>query len=259
MSLRIGFANVFYTLWDVSEEANTQYQMAGNGSYHAVGQYVSVRYSYLGRLSKDEATAIAKAKERGCSNLEPDHELRGRGSFSRWERRGGGYVEEEIDHSVFRYGKFKGDKISECEDVGYLFWYSKENEYVQKRVLELSDSYYVEDGRLFHNTEKIINGILDGEYEVEAVSNFQIGGINSEGVEEWSIKVNLYDPQTNLEREFCDKFPYGYKVYVAVGDLNLKMREYKGYEYFVPQGMRSFKGQVFRIVEGQISKEEVLS
>ena len=43
-------------------------------------------------------------------------------------------------------------------------------------------------------------------------------------------------------------FPYGMKMQVGVEDLDIQRREYQGHEYYVPSGMRSFKGTEFSLV-----------
>jgi len=74
MAKAIGFATQFYTLWDITSD--TQYGTNVHGQITST--WDKITYTYLGNLSKDLTTAQEKAASRGCTDLEPDHELYGR-------------------------------------------------------------------------------------------------------------------------------------------------------------------------------------
>lgn len=75
MALQIGFANKFYTLWDVT--SSIEYGQASHGEVYS---YQTVSYNYHQNLSTDLETAQKKAAEKGCTDLEPNHDLFGRNS-----------------------------------------------------------------------------------------------------------------------------------------------------------------------------------
>jgi predicted ester cyclase len=74
MAKAIGFATQYYTLWDIT--SNTQYGTNVHGQ--VTSTWDNITYTYLGNLSKDLISAQEKAAIKGCTNLEPDHELYGR-------------------------------------------------------------------------------------------------------------------------------------------------------------------------------------
>lgn len=246
MALQIGFANVMFTLWDVSEE--TTYR-SSNGKHFPSG--TKTNYYYIGQLAKDKARAIAKAEEKGCTNLIPNEELKGQSrSYST-------YTKIEIPEHQFKYGKFEGTDIKKCNDVDYLLWYGCDNSYVIERVLKISDLYAIEknyngfDQLLLKSDlvkRDIYTRIIEGEYELEAVSNFSY----SDHEQNFYVKV-MFDPQTDDEFEYRDKNQYGVQVLINANELDLQKRFYNGYEYWVPKGMRSFKGTKFTVKNEKIT------
>lgn len=246
MSLQIGFANIMFTLWDVNEE--TTYTTM-NGQHFPSG--TKTNYWYMGQLAKDKARAIAKAEERGCTNLVPNEALKGQSrSYST-------YTKIEIPEHQFQYGKFQGTDIVKCDDVDYLLWYGRENSYVIERVLEISDLYAVEENylggdELMLKTDlskrDIYTKIIDGEYKLEAISNFSH---EHEG-RMFSVKVAIVNPQTDEELEYMGENQYGIRVIVDASKLDLVERYYNGYNYWVPKGARSFKGTKFTVKNEKI-------
>jgi len=72
MSLHIGFTKTYYTLWSLSE------QHCEDSGY----QYTRTTATYKQNLSKDLSQAQIKAAALGCSDLEPDKDLRGKKEFT---------------------------------------------------------------------------------------------------------------------------------------------------------------------------------
>ena len=138
--LQIGFSNKYYTLWNVVNE--TEYS-GSEGQY----SYSVTRFTYLQNLSLVEEKAIVKAKEKGCTELGINDELRGRSGRS-FEKRTP--IKEELELHQFTYGKYRGDDIRENTDVNYLKWYFNETELmlVAERVCELDSDYSIYDDRL---------------------------------------------------------------------------------------------------------------
>lgn len=102
----IGFANTFYTLWEVSEPYKVY---TSEYSY-----YMKQDCLYLKNLSKDLETA--KAKMGGDYVI--DLTLRGHSSFER-----------KVSDTIYTYedwqfpvGRHTGEDIRECDDVNALWW-----------------------------------------------------------------------------------------------------------------------------------------
>ena len=72
MSLKIGFANKYYTLWDVTSE-----DMWAEFNGQSYKSYTKVMYTYFQNLSMDLEEAQKKASKMGCKDLSPNEELKG--------------------------------------------------------------------------------------------------------------------------------------------------------------------------------------
>ena len=149
--LQIGFSNKYYTLWNVVNE--TEYS-GSEGQY----SYSVTRFTYIQNLSLVEENAIAKAKEKGCTDLCINDELRGRSGRS-WEKRT--RIEEVFANNQFTFGKYQGNDITKNTDVSYLKWYFSEtnNILVAERVCELDENYSLYEGELLSIDilERILN------------------------------------------------------------------------------------------------------
>jgi hypothetical protein len=167
--LKIGKSKKYYTLWDVTSEI--QYTTNLRGDH--LPSYNKVSFTYLQNLSLDLATAVAKAKSKGVTELEPDEELYGK--YSSWSRRE--YIQRVYEPYQFRFGKYESSDIRECEDSQYLRWYYTEtdNEFARDRVIELEPTVYtIYEDRLekIENVEKWENeGKLKKEIEKSIKAN----------------------------------------------------------------------------------------
>lgn len=234
MALKIGFANKFFTLWDVSSE--DQFTTSPSGQHYL--SHVKHNFQYIQNLSMDETSAIEKAKSMGCSSLTPDDELRGKSkSFSSEEN-------IPIPGDLFQMGKYKWDKISECGDLKYLKFYQTETgcKLSALRICELDPSMVMFEGNLISidvlERQEIIKGIFDGSIPVIAHSNFKNYSY---------LNVKIQDPQGDSQEAFNAFFDWGFNVVFkedAITALNLKSRCFRGSEYQVPAGMKSYKGTV---------------
>jgi hypothetical protein len=270
--LRIGKANQFYTLWDVTNETryNSQ-QMA----------YEVTHFCFMGNLSKDLKQAQQKAQSRGCKDLTPDESLRGQ---TRWESSGVEYkVEEATSLDCFEFGKYRGKNISQMikEDKEkhpaggsdfqkYCDWYFHEQHF-NRRVIEpesgecennqvaidrlvpelLSFIDWVKfenkDGKTLFMSRKdfLRRGVMDklkaGKLRVGTLSNFIISdeyGINDSLYRIRVIPHGLTDDEIEA---FDERHPYGMKILVYVPHLEMSHRYYNGKSFSVPKGVRSFK------------------
>ena len=98
----IGFANKFYTLWEVTSEK----RFLGNGH-----SYLVTHYQYIKNISYDHDTALA-----AYPDAEFDESLHGH--THSWES-----TKEVWDNvDTFRFGKYQYMKIGDF-DLSYLAWY----------------------------------------------------------------------------------------------------------------------------------------
>ena len=102
---KIGFAEQYYTLWDVTEDV----------TYSQYTKIVTTHYRYIKNVSKD--INVVKSE---YSDLEIDMDLRG---CKNW------YSTKEIDlyPRVVKFGKYKGKTIKEISEIDfdYLVWLSE--------------------------------------------------------------------------------------------------------------------------------------
>jgi len=198
--LQIGFSTKYFTLWDVQNE--TEYS-GSEGQY----SYNVTRFTYLQNLSLVEEKAVAKAKEKGCTQLGINDELRGRSgrSFEKRTR-----IEKVFELHQFTYGKYEGDDIRENTDVNYLKWYFNETELmlVAERICELDSDYSIYDDRLVTSEQlaRIVeidtieaglkkNGTIQLQMErnLDGYGFVQIDGINYHFGEHSIMSYNGYD------------------------------------------------------------------
>lgn len=237
--LRIGFATKYYTLWDVYSE--DQYATDAHGNHSKCG--VKTTHNYHRNLSFGLAEAQAKAKSAGATDLTPDENLHGTSTSFISYKADESFIDTiPLEDFHFQFGKYKGEDIRECADIQYMVWYNRSNKYVIENVMEATDEYTIVDGQLMTANDIISHEMREGIIKVRAISNFQL--FNPE-LGEYRVSIEPagdgdYDhwKQENL---------YGIKVVIDEGSLNLQRRYYSGFEYYVPKGMRSYKGTEFQI------------
>lgn len=245
---RIGFAKQYYTLWNVTEE--TMYKTV-NDKHFAVG--TKTTFTYYQNLSTDLEKAISKAKSMGVTILEVDEGLRGKTrSFSSVKNR-----DDIYNDNQFKFGRYEALQIEDCEDVKYLVWYFGETDskVAAKQIVRLDDSYSFDGKSLLSRKDQLIkealHAINNGEVILTALSNFSY----SESRDYASIKVTF-----ELDTEALEALAtaphniYGLliNIFDVSDSLELCRKSYRGYDYYVPKGMRSFKGVQFRMVDGKI-------
>ena len=98
----IGFANVYYTLWEVTSETRRSSKEV----------FKITHYNYIKNISK----SFDKAKEL-YPTASYDEFLKGKSaSFVTSEK-----IEQPED--CFNFGKYTGQKFSESTDYSYMMWY----------------------------------------------------------------------------------------------------------------------------------------
>ena len=270
--LRIGKANQFYTLWDVTNETryNSQ-QMA----------YEVTHFCFMGNLSKDLKLAQQKAQSRGCKDLTPDESLRGQ---TRWESSGVEYKRPELTPlDCFVFGKYEGQNISQMikEDKekhpaggsdfqNYCQWYF-ENQCFETRVIDIDAGtsernqvaidrlvpelvpfmdwvkFENKDGKTLFMSRKdfLRRGVMEklkaGKLRVGTLSNFIVSDEHGINDTLYKIRVIPHGLTDDEIEAFDEVYPYGMKVLVHVPHLEMSHRYYNGISFSVPRGVRSFK------------------
>jgi len=135
MKPTIGFANKFYTLWEVSEPFK---KYTSPTSF-----YWEVKYVYYQNLSFDFGKAKSKVAARyGSSDYEVDFNLRGSKSFDKRISS----TQNEASSTQFSFGNLEGQDICTCNDLWQLF-----------RLYELQDSKdFLVKRRAFHARQRLI-------------------------------------------------------------------------------------------------------
>ena len=156
----IGFANKFYTLWQITEDTKP----LGNGH-----SYVTTHYNYIKNISFDKETALTK-----YPGAILDESLRGK--TTSWESQK--EVWDNVD--TFRFGKYSYMKITEVDNTNYIEWYWNQvygehktyvGEVLKSRGYEIrSWESELEDGR------KLANQYLVSpeELELERIHNDEL-------------------------------------------------------------------------------------
>ena len=135
---KIGFTNKYYTLWYLMEKTE-----------------FGEKWGYMKNVSMD----IEKVKEL-YPDVEIDINLKGHKPIFF------GNEEKVKDYDKFRFGKYKGQMISECSDYNYLKWYYFECAYESRPYIQevLIDAGYQILGSFFYMDE-------DGEKECKRCSD----------------------------------------------------------------------------------------
>lgn len=132
----IGFAEHYYTLWNVEKTIVEMNRFQTKEKTH---------FLYIQNLSKDLNKAKSKVKE----PFELDLELKGdkREFYTEGEPQG------IIPNDVFKKGKYRFEKIEECKDVDYVKWYYSEtnNEFALKVLL--NNGFELIEGVLYNTKD----------------------------------------------------------------------------------------------------------
>lgn len=160
--LKIGFANQYYTLWNVTSEP--KYFTDSYGKHHI--QCMITHYNYIKNISTD----LDKVKTLH-PDLVVDNELRGK--TCSWVSSS----EEDLTPEILKFGKYSGKSIQEIvvTDFNYILWlidncYKAVTRDACKALPQVID-YYAEIER--KNNEAMQQHIIieSGEVELEFTSN----------------------------------------------------------------------------------------
>lgn len=211
----IGFANKFYTLWTITNEA--RYICDSYGKYWVSGY--DTRYEY----HKNVSTSLDKVKEI-YPDLSIDEELRGiTRSFEKSSK-------NDLCPNIMKFGKYISHNLDELVDTdfGYVIWlcensYSSNASYAKK--LEKVQQHYksIEDSRnkiLSDKDAMFSEFIKEGVYEFVAESNLRI----SQGEKGVYAYINYDIDIDGNELLVTFKFNLG----------SFSVSEYNGYQYGLP-------------------------
>jgi hypothetical protein len=210
MAKAIGFTTQYYTLWDITSD--TQY--ATNSQGQVTSKWNKITYTYLGNLSKDLTKAQEKATSKGCTNLEPDHELYGRNrSFEKTTPKQ--HIKEGLESSE------RSELIMICCSN------DKENtEEVRRMAIDiLIDKGYC----------SMVNGILTVSEHVEAMKKYfsdKEAFMTSTPTTEFLIEKNVSE----------DKTLYVTTNTRLIFNCDLKSQYYNGYTFYLPTNKKG-RGQ----------------
>lgn len=219
---KIGFANKFFTLWNVSE--NLHYDSYGRS-------YKRIDFGFIKNISMD----LDKVREL-YPELEYDEELRGRKKFSK-------RIYLQMPDDTFNFGKYTGCKFSEVDDTDYMTWYfNVESSEQRKEVLAIvleSRGYVLHNGRY----------ISKAEYDKE-MESIEFANKHFEEIINGNVDNTIY-PERNL----------AYDGSIIIDDITYVFPEvkesfYNGYEFYLPL----LKGKAKRIKNKtiRIKKFEVI-
>ena len=208
--IRIGFSKKYFTLWDVIETTEFEQVEGVNLPFKLIS------FNYLQNLSMDEEQAKRKAIFKNVENFEIDFDLYGRNaSFSKRQEL---FSKIPSDKSFFfEFGRLKGQKIQDCNDFDYLFWYFQEtqNEPSKNRLIE--NGFEEIDGQVVHaeHAKKI------------KLRDLVVAEIADKDEIEVIVLSNL-----NCENEL--RFEFKNEVFFGCWNENSKGYIYQGIEYFLP-------------------------
>lgn len=208
----IGFANKFYTLWQITEDTKP----LGNGR-----SYVITNYTFIKNISFDKGVALSKYPEAIF-----DENLRGK-TIS-WETKK--EVWDNVD--TFRFGKYNGQKINETDDVDYIAWYWNQiggdhREFVSNVLKEYGYEVHTYTYENYYGETKTGKNLLSPE----VLENMRKVATELEILLEKCKNNEVFEfvPTKNLD--YNGEFRDGNIIYRFE---NFKLMEYAGNEYGLP-------------------------
>lgn len=202
----IGFAEKFYTLWDVT----TENFVSANGR-----KATRTDCRYIKNISYDKETALAKYPD-----AELDETLRGHSSFSRVEY-------EPLPTDVFPCGRWVNTPIADCPDLDYLYWaeehmLDEDRREIAKTALLKSGKYQMRGETLLSNEE--VKEIEEWTAEAEAlVAQLEMGE-----------KITIQNTSNIHYGDYYYSETAVDGVTLIWNEDRLKEMYYSGYEYYLP-------------------------
>lgn len=199
----IGFASQYYTLWMLTTRIEES-QFERRKVYE---------YTFIKNISHD----LEAAKQK-YPNASIDLTLRGHDYICRSES-------EQINQDLFQFGLYKGEKISYCTDLDYLYWYVRQGlgEENKKHCLDvlLANGYGLVDEFVYTPEEMEQRRIIQKEIA-------DIEDLISKGCYiELQITSNALFEKEDLFIVLTDK-----RLRLIFSEAKTLM--YNGYEYYLP-------------------------
>lgn len=211
--LVIGFANKYYTLWDVTEHVE-------NNEY---SKYVWYTYSFIKNISMDKEKAF-----NSYPNINFDETLKGKSiTFTTKKKE----VWDNVD--TFRYGRYKGKKIAEINDIKYIEWYYNNvlDDEHKKHVLEiLLDNGYSFDVVKWVDSDNI-------EHESKCLIDPETKTELDKSNNEFNILKNSVKNNEIIEIKFLKNLDNNgnYREGNVIYHFNkYSLKTYNGYDYSIP-------------------------
>ena len=197
----IGFANVYYTLWNVREE--TIYYTAPSGTVFP--SYVTYYYDYVKNISTD----LEKVKAL-YQDTEIDYELKGTNSFVIEKK------DVDLTPEILKFGKYAGRDVREIckEDLNYIVFCIENCGTKHNKALQIASEspeyleYIASKKRALEAKVAAFKPFQNGKYKLTLPRN-----PNSDG----EVYIRITDGQT-LVLQFRD----------------VKRCMYNGIEYYLP-------------------------
>ena len=208
--LRIGFSTKYFTLWDVKE--TTEFQRIDGLNL----PYQKISYCYLQNLSMNESEAKRKAIFKGVENFEIDFDLYGRNASFYHTKDLFSKIPSDKSY-FFEFGRLKGQKIQDCNDFDYLFWFFNESQNIHAKARLLENGFEDFEGQIVH----------DEHAKKIKLRNLVFSELKSKK----EIQVEIL---SNLNEHGC--FRFSFKNEVLWGGLfgMKKQMFYNGITYFLP-------------------------
>jgi hypothetical protein len=214
--LAIGFTNKYFTLWDI--QSSPQYSQDSHG--HVTLTHTSVIYTYLQNLSMTESEAIAKAKAKGCVNLEVDKELFGRNESWSVIHKGYCFLPDDLC-PLFTFGKYEGTKILDCTDIQYLYWFFDKTKSRYAKMILLENGFVALENDIV--TKAQFDEIQESRKAKELVD------LEIKAIEDSGSGHIVFTPERNLS----ERGSIGYKC-ISVFFKDYKKMYYNGFYYGLP-------------------------
>lgn len=221
----IGFAGTFYTLWNVDVKP----------SYNHYGECIGHHLNYV--YIKNISTDVNKVKSL-YPTLDIDMSLSGKRSFSLFQP-----VAESFADDVFGFGKYKGQSITSCTDIEYVYWafesgyFTDANKVYAENVL-VKAGFYIVDGFV----------VSPEDYE-RRMENLAFAEIINTG-KPFDV---LFESSLNSDGQYMFRGQ-------TLNFKDFKLMYYNGYEYGLPiiKGKaKRIKGKTFHISSYTITTDGV--
>ena len=222
--LVIGFANKYFTLWDVTEH------IEDNGRYKT--SWCS--NSFIKNISMDKETAFSKHP-----GVPFDESLRGHYvSFNTAPKQ----IWDNVD--TFRFGKYDGELITDNNDTDYIKWYyengsydDEHREFVKEELKRRGFEFEMCDYETYFGQVRTYERIWSPE---EIIQRDKDNAIKEEIKKTLTHKENI---DVLIERNLDSEGDYSINNYLRYHFNDYVVREYNGYPY----GMPSINGKGKRV------------